>query len=484
MCNIKKKLKLFLLPFMLCIGCVPEEDEDLSVGTKWTVMAYMDGDNDLEPCLAADVAEMKLGMINGSGVNVIVLFDGYGSGNTRLYRITRGREHLLAHWGERNMADAETLKEFIEYCKANYPADKYCLIMSDHGDGPKKKSLGGGGGGSSFTKGLCQDITGSGDFMLTADISGTLEKENSVDLFILDACLMAAVEFAYQFRDDASNAGFKAKFMAASAPETWGLGLYYIDIINTLCRNPNWGGGELSDYVVASQQNYVRTGKIPNNYKSMAQSQSFASIDLSKVSAVKTAFDNLAAELKQETDSKNELETLRGYYSGMPASQPQLLHYFNRFNYSEWSNWPFFDIYNFACAVGDKAQTTDGGSEEGRPFSYSTGEAARAAADAVKAMVRRSFAGSKFKNVSKELNFEPDASGVFFVFPCGDIFNWDNYYWYSNTKFYYDDDNKSSVSETGGCGFAGGGLEWCAQPASGVSWAGLLSEWYGGGGSP
>ena len=35
------------------------------------------------------------------------------------------------------MGDANTLKKFIKFCKNNYEADKYMLIMSNHGGGAK-----------------------------------------------------------------------------------------------------------------------------------------------------------------------------------------------------------------------------------------------------------------------------------------------------------------------------------------------------------
>ncbi len=34
------------------------------------------------------------------------------------------------------MSDPETLKAFIDYCVANYPAETYDLILWDHGFGP------------------------------------------------------------------------------------------------------------------------------------------------------------------------------------------------------------------------------------------------------------------------------------------------------------------------------------------------------------
>ena len=37
--------------------------------------------------------------------------------------------------GEVNMADGQTLVDFVTWAVENYPADKYMLIMSDHGMG-------------------------------------------------------------------------------------------------------------------------------------------------------------------------------------------------------------------------------------------------------------------------------------------------------------------------------------------------------------
>ena len=37
--------------------------------------------------------------------------------------------------GEVNMADGQTLVDFVKWAMENYPADKYALILSDHGMG-------------------------------------------------------------------------------------------------------------------------------------------------------------------------------------------------------------------------------------------------------------------------------------------------------------------------------------------------------------
>jgi len=244
------------------------EEIVLTSGRTWTIMYYGDADCNLESALLADIAEMKAGFVNGQNVKLIVLFDrnpdsdtsnGYSSNSiifgedfsdTRLYEITNGTATRIGGSAqfseittlsnyEANMGDADTLKKFINFCKANYPATDYALILSNHGGGPKKKSSSLSSSSitsltansSGISKSICWDESSSDDFLFTAEISDVLTSEESVQLFGLDACLMSSAEFAYQFRNDAGNTGFKADFMVASAPTETGNGWQYTNIL-------------------------------------------------------------------------------------------------------------------------------------------------------------------------------------------------------------------------------------------------------------
>lgn len=129
---------------------------------KVTIMYYCDADNNLEPSLLNDIQEMKKGYVNNTNLNLITLVDrsskysndkrvfGENFDDTRLYKIEHNKTQRLNGGNEfpeitlnsnyeANMGDADTLKKFINYCKANYKADKYVLIMSNHGGGAKEK---------------------------------------------------------------------------------------------------------------------------------------------------------------------------------------------------------------------------------------------------------------------------------------------------------------------------------------------------------
>src|SRR5262249_45293853 len=113
-------------------------------GASWTVLVYMVADNNLEPFGLTDLEEMsKVG--SGAGFDIVVQADraaGYVSdpvlnlgdwqGTKRLH-VGSGRLEEVSDIGEANMGDPATLADFIEWGIAQYPADRYALVLWDHG---------------------------------------------------------------------------------------------------------------------------------------------------------------------------------------------------------------------------------------------------------------------------------------------------------------------------------------------------------------
>jgi hypothetical protein len=111
---------------------------------NWTIMVYLDGDNDLEEYAINDFLE-----ISSSGsdenINIVVQFDRNNYYDTRYgdwtecnrFYITKGmtpeRKNAINDWGdgkggrEVNMGEPYTLKDFINWAKTNYPAKKICF---------------------------------------------------------------------------------------------------------------------------------------------------------------------------------------------------------------------------------------------------------------------------------------------------------------------------------------------------------------------
>ncbi len=100
-------------------------------------------------------------------------------------------ENGLPGFEQRSMSDPETLKAFIDYGAANYPAEKYDLILIQHGGGPAC----GWGMDDVFLREDGKRV------MSVSEICGVL-KESAVshfDILCFYACLMGSVEDAVMF---------------------------------------------------------------------------------------------------------------------------------------------------------------------------------------------------------------------------------------------------------------------------------------------
>ncbi|MCD6488404.1 MAG: hypothetical protein J7K21_04185 [Desulfurococcales archaeon] len=89
--------------------------------------------------------------------------------------------------GEVNTGDPDTLKSFIEFVVGNYPAEHYMLIIWDHGGGP---------GGAAW------DYSSDDDYLTLKEIREAVEEAGvHLDIIGFDACLMATIDAAYEFRN-------------------------------------------------------------------------------------------------------------------------------------------------------------------------------------------------------------------------------------------------------------------------------------------
>jgi hypothetical protein len=190
---------------------------------EWTIIVYVDGDNNLEPYAFIDLNEMEAADIRGTGIKVIALVDGidgyyYGTGNftdTRLYEVMYDVNGPYLNTGiisrrlysdelgitetgstELNMADTETLANFITYTQNTFTAENYGLILWDHGDGwpsfpePEKAP----------SRSIIFDTTSGNDKLAIKEVGDTL-RGRDISFIGFDACLMNMVEVAYELKD-------------------------------------------------------------------------------------------------------------------------------------------------------------------------------------------------------------------------------------------------------------------------------------------
>ncbi len=110
-----------------------------------TLLIYMTG-SDLETkgqAASRDIMEMVESLPAGSGIRILLQAGGSDSWeldidpsrSTRI-EISSGRWRKIEESEKRNMAEADALKDFLQWGFAYAPADRYALILWNHGAGP------------------------------------------------------------------------------------------------------------------------------------------------------------------------------------------------------------------------------------------------------------------------------------------------------------------------------------------------------------
>lgn len=176
--------------------------------------------NDIEEMLSA---AKKM----GNNINLIVYAGGtkewhndiFSSKENRCVRIGRNGAELLYSEETRNMTDPDTLLDFLNYCRDNYPAERNMLIFWDHG--------GGGIGGFGV-----DELNDNDSPLNMLEIYSTLQENGVIyDIVGFDACMMASIETALTLMDS-------AKYMVASEEIEPCSGWNYKGWLSKLIQNP------------------------------------------------------------------------------------------------------------------------------------------------------------------------------------------------------------------------------------------------------
>ncbi len=163
---------------------------------EWTLAVFMNADNNLDPFGDEDVAEMaRVG--SNDHLNVVVLHDRQGvgqAGRTTLEYIEPGKVNVVAELEETDMGDYRNLVGFMKTVKEQFPAEKYAMVVWNHGAGWKTNGL-------PAYRGISFDET-SGTHITTEEMGQAVKEisENlggQIDVLISDACLMQMAEVAY-----------------------------------------------------------------------------------------------------------------------------------------------------------------------------------------------------------------------------------------------------------------------------------------------
>ena len=232
-------------------------------GQNWLVMLYQDADDKmLEQDIYVDLNEAER-VGSTDNVHIVAQIDRYAGGyaedgnwtNTRRYYVTRDDDltrvgsELVADMDEQNMADGETLVDFVTWAVETFPADRVALIMADHGMGWP----GGWSDPAPATRGEGDTPLSSalGNHLYLDELSDALQTIrdrtgiDKLELIGMDACLMGQLEVY-------SAMAPHARYAVASEETEPGLGWAYTGFLDALARNPAMTGAELSRAIVDS----------------------------------------------------------------------------------------------------------------------------------------------------------------------------------------------------------------------------------------
>jgi hypothetical protein len=204
-------------------------------GAEWTIMVYLDADNNLDYYGGMNVEAM---MTVGSteGVNVIVLWDKYDD-VANLYKVEHGALSIVKGFTlngiETNMGDPDTLRDFVSYSTKHFKADNYALVMWDHGDD---------------FRGCCWDDHPE-DHLSHQEITSALSGFH-IEILAFDACVEGMIEVAYEY----VWADLDIDYLVATEGYVPNWGYPYSMILEDLVASPSMDAFDLSKTIV---DNYI-----------------------------------------------------------------------------------------------------------------------------------------------------------------------------------------------------------------------------------
>ncbi len=336
-------IRCITLLIILCFSTIalPScSDSANSYVPSWTIIVYMDGDNDLEQYALDDFNEMEMVDANGHTINVIVLLDrcdgetiadGDWKG-TRLYKIwhdtssSKINSERLADSqylkitntddsDELNMGDPDTLSNFISFSKENYPADYYSLILWDHGSGWRSTNSATLTASEPQTfKAVCVDATSNDDMLLMSEVKQALFGKG-LTLIGFDACLMSMVEVAYQLKDC-------AHYMVASEEVEPANGWLYANFLNSF---------------IASGRSPINLGQAIIDAYALDYYYPMSLVDLSSIESMADAIDALSSALIDNlAEIKDTISTARDNTLAFRSSS---------------SPYAYIDLYDFLLNI-------------------------------------------------------------------------------------------------------------------------------------
>ena len=266
---------------------------DIQPKKKWTVLIFLNGANDLETYGVLNMNQLeKIG--STADVNIVVQFKRIGErydnsngdwSDTRRYYVDRDGDDatitstLISKRTGVDMGSAATLQEFVNWGVKTFPAERYNLVLWNHGAG--WRSVKTRAQRPMVTRGVSYDDV-TNNHINTIELPGAVvhPEGKKWDLLTVDCSLMQMIEVLHEWRNTAD-------YIVGSEESPPGEGYAYDLTIGHLANNPNMDGKTLGI-------NYAddTSTRFANQY-GITQSV----VETAKIAPIVTALNNLGATL-------------------------------------------------------------------------------------------------------------------------------------------------------------------------------------------
>jgi hypothetical protein len=285
---LHRSVMLWSLAVLLALSGVAYGQPAPAASRDWTLLIFMNGKNDLEPFAIEDFQELaqvgsttKVSFVVQLGRPLARLKgqeayrDVYGGwSGARRFLVTKGltpaigQEVEIVGAGDVDMGAPNTLEAFLKWGKAKYPAQRYAVVIWNHGQGyrlmatepgtkhvVRKQTLREAEARPTPTHRAVSQDSDTGSIIFNTDVRTSLAAAFGDELKLIgfDACLMAMLETAYELKDVAPR-------IVASEELEPGHGWNYTTLAQAIVAKPSSDEDGLAAMIVGSYRDNYRDG--------------------------------------------------------------------------------------------------------------------------------------------------------------------------------------------------------------------------------
>ena len=315
---MKKIIGITLMVFLLVSASVASSNKINNSNIKtnnqdgnykqWTIMIFYASDNDLHGQMTKSIGWLDYNGYNND-IKIVAQLDSNG---VERYDITENGAEIVETLAESSTGDKQTIIDFVLWAKNLYPANRYCLVLADHGVGWQ----------NGFLRDDTDKINGKPDYLSMLefkDCMNTIKKDilgnNKLDLLVLDACQMNMIEVIYQIRGTAK--------VCLAAPGLIRQNPYHM-IFDDVYENVNCNERELAEYFYNARNSYYGYG-------------SMGSYDVEKINSnLIPCLDVFSSELLDNYQRcKNEIKDAVSNTKAYNGEGGYIMHYRDLYSFSD-----------------------------------------------------------------------------------------------------------------------------------------------------